>query len=312
MYYSVFCILFDRGTLSIRCSNSGIISMSSMCSFDSSTLCIKCSVSSSIRCSSGSISSINCSISTWVRDEQLADVVDDSVGSQLVFLGDDGLPVQSNLVSVAADLQHGALQSLHRSPRHDRLRALHVLQDVVVQQVCGGADRYASGPTSESSSSSLQYKYNKQKSANAHLSEPRGLPRSCSGSPGESSRRPRWWERRWCTDPRSPTWWSNLQQPSPSETQRQSTGSQEVNEKRNFYRSSPLLMRLWVTLIDYWTLTRSVSRSSSMSMSVCTLLEMAVMTRSTTCTMPLVACWSGLIRRAQFTVTIWGGEEGIC
>ena len=56
--------------------------------------------------------------------------------------------------------------------------------------------------------------------------------------------------------------------------------------------------------VGWATLTRRVSRSSSVSMKLWTLLEMAVMTRSTTCTIPLVACWSVLISRAQFTVTI--------
>lgn len=49
--------------------------------------------------------------------------------------------------------------------------------------------------------------------------------------------------------------------------------------------------------------TRRVSRSSSVSIKELTLLVMAVMTLSTTCTIPLVACWSVFTSLAQFTVT---------
>lgn len=53
---------------------------------------------------------------TRVRDEKLIDVVDDAVGSQLVFPGDNGLPIQSHVVSITSHLQRGALQGLHWGP----------------------------------------------------------------------------------------------------------------------------------------------------------------------------------------------------
>lgn len=73
--------------------------------------------------------------STRVRDQQLVDVVDHSVGSQLVLQGDDGLSIQGHLFSITAHLQNSPLQSLHWGSWHDGLGTVYVLNDVVLQQV---------------------------------------------------------------------------------------------------------------------------------------------------------------------------------
>ncbi len=72
---------------------------------------------------------------TWVRDKKFIDVVNDSIGSKLVSLCDDGFAVDGNLITITADLQHGALQGLQRCPGHNGLRAVQVLQNVVIQQI---------------------------------------------------------------------------------------------------------------------------------------------------------------------------------
>lgn len=61
--------------------------------------------------------------------------MDDSVGPQLVFLLDDGLPVEGHVSPITAHFQNSPLQGLQGSTRCDGLCTLHVLQDVVVQQV---------------------------------------------------------------------------------------------------------------------------------------------------------------------------------
>lgn len=76
---------------------------------------------------------------TRVRDKKLVDVVDYAVGSKHICFGDDGLAVEGHVSAIAAHFKHGALQGLQRGASHNRLRALNVLQNVVVQQVCTNA-----------------------------------------------------------------------------------------------------------------------------------------------------------------------------
>lgn len=72
---------------------------------------------------------------TRVRDEEFIDVVNDPIGSKFIFLHDDGFAVDGHLITVTADFQHGALQGFQRSSSHNGLRAVQVLQNVVIQQI---------------------------------------------------------------------------------------------------------------------------------------------------------------------------------
>ncbi len=72
---------------------------------------------------------------TWVRDKKFINVVNDSIGSKLVSLRDDGFAVDGHLIPIAADFQHGALQGLQGCSSHNGLRAVQVLQNVVIQQI---------------------------------------------------------------------------------------------------------------------------------------------------------------------------------
>lgn len=63
--------------------------------------------------------------------------MNDAVGGQDVFVGDDSLPIDGEHVPEAAHLQCAALQGLHGYPRDNGLGTHGRLQDMVVQQVCG-------------------------------------------------------------------------------------------------------------------------------------------------------------------------------
>lgn len=63
--------------------------------------------------------------------------MDDTVGGQKVFVGDDSLPVDCEHVPTAAHLQCGALQGLQGHSGDNGLGTQGRLQDVVVQQVYG-------------------------------------------------------------------------------------------------------------------------------------------------------------------------------
>lgn len=73
---------------------------------------------------------------TWVRDEKLINVMDNSVGAQYVFGCDNCFAIKSHIISFAAHLQHRALKCLHWSSCYNGLSTVHGLQDVIIQQIC--------------------------------------------------------------------------------------------------------------------------------------------------------------------------------